>query len=399
MLVRALSCQREIKQEIKRIGADTGSLPYFANKSEILYFKAYGLRPGAANILKQELLSRGGDLIVHKDCVTCKVASTDALLMGTVKTFRQLLDKLDHIPYGNLPRLKEALALNLDLAKERKQDMILPRTGKSLNVWGKPLVMGVANLTPDSFYPDSRITDRGLLLKKIEEMINAGVDIVDLGGESTRPGSERVPLEEELDRIIPAVELIRKNLDIPISIDTYKSEIARRALDAGADIINDISGLTFDTHMAKVVSDTKAPVIIMHIQGEPKHMQKDPFYTDVVKELCEYFSERIQYAEESGIGREQIILDPGIGFGKRLQDNLEILKYLDEFKIFGSPVLIGVSRKSFIGDVLQLPVDKRLEGTLAATAIAIDRGANILRVHDVGENRRFIDMLHACKEI
>lgn len=280
-----------------------------------------------------------------------------------------------------------------------KQPVFLPRSGRELDLWDKPLLMGIINLTPDSFYPESRYEDNDLLLKRVEEMIAAGADIIDLGGESTRPGSERVSLDEELHRIIPAVELIRDSFDIPISVDTYKSEVARRSLAVGADIINDISGLNSDPRMAHIVSETGAPVIIMHMQGDPENMQKNPYYDDVVEEICEFFDERIRFAESRGIRRGQIILDPGIGFGKRLQDNLEIIKHLDTFSMFNLPVLIGASRKSLIGDVLNLPVDERIEGTLAIHAVAIEKGARILRVHDVVENRRFVDMLHAIEKV
>ncbi len=280
-----------------------------------------------------------------------------------------------------------------------RQNIFLPRSGKELDLWDKPLLMGIINLTPDSFYPGSRYEDNDLLLKRVEEMIDAGADIIDLGGESTRPGSARVSLDEELHRIIPAVELIRDSFDIPISVDTYKSEVARRSLAVGADIINDISGLNSDPQMAHIVSETGAPVIIMHMQGDPENMQKNPYYDDVVEEICEYFDERIRFAESCGIRREQIILDPGIGFGKRLQDNLEIIKHLDAFNMFNLPVLIGASRKSMIGNVLNLPVDERIEGTLAIHAVAIEKGAKILRVHDVVENRRFVDMLYAIEKV
>lgn len=276
-----------------------------------------------------------------------------------------------------------------------KKNLFLPRLQKELDVWTKPLLMGIINLTPDSFYPGSRLRDNDLLLRKTDEMVNTGADIIDLGGESTRPGSESISLDEELQRLIPAVEIIRKNFDIPISVDTYKSEVAKQSLESGADIINDISGLNFDTEMASIVSEAGAPIIIMHMQGRPKSMQQDPYYEDVIEEICKFFVERIDFAESRGIVREQIILDPGIGFGKRLQDNLKIITFFDKLHVFNLPLLIGASRKSLIQDVLNLPVDERLEGTLAIHAIAIDRGVNILRVHDVAENRRFVDMLQA----
>lgn len=395
MLIRPLATSRSIENEIKNIGADPASSIFFKEKSQNLYFKIYNLKSGAANILKQELLSRGGDLIINHDCVTCKTEYTDALIIATSKTLKQLIQKLKFLPYWELPKIREYLAKCLNA--ETKEDLVLSK-GKKLEVWKKPLLMGIINITPDSFYPDSRIK-KDDLLRTVTEYIEKGADILDLGGESTRPGADVVSLEEELERVIPAVKIIREHFDIPISVDTYKAEVAREAILNGADIINDISGLQSDPEMVNVVKETGAPVVIMHIKGTPKNMQENPTYTDVIKEICEYFIERIEFATSKGIKKEQIILDPGIGFGKRLKDNLEILKYADEFKMFGCPLLIGASRKSLIRDVLNLEVDKRLPGTLAITAKALEKGANIIRVHDIEENRHVIDMLDAINEV
>ena len=270
------------------------------------------------------------------------------------------------------------------------------KIGKNIFELGsRTYIMGILNVTPDSFSDGGKFNSIDRALMHAEKMLEDGVDIIDIGGESTRPGSESISLDEELQRLIPAVEIIRKNFDIPISVDTYKSEVAKQSLESGADIINDISGLNFDTEMASIVSEAGAPIIIMHMQGRPKSMQQDPYYEDVIEEICKFFVERIDFAESRGIVREQIILDPGIGFGKRLHDNLMIITFFDKLHVFNLPLLIGASRKSLIQDVLNLPVDERLEGTLAIHAIAIDRGVNILRVHDVAENRRFVDMLQA----
>lgn len=399
MLIRSLSDQREIQRELEEIGAEKGSLPFFRDKAKVMYFKVYDLKAGAANILKQELLSRGGDLVIHRHSAVCRVDTTDALMMGTAKTFKQLVEKLSFLPYWNFPQLKKDLQHLLKNMGSIKENLFLSRTKSELKTWEKPLIMGIINITPDSFFSSSRVHGENLLLKRVEEMINEGVDIIDIGGESTRPGALVVSLEEELTRIIPAVKIIRKEYSIPISIDTYKSEVARQALWAGADIINDISGLQFDEAMVQVVAEFNAPLVLMHIKGNPENMQQDPFYKDVMKEICDYFADRISYAEAKGVKPSQIIIDPGIGFGKRLQDNLTILKYLDELQVFNLPVLVGASRKSLIRDVLQLSVDERLEGTLATTAVALERGANIIRVHDIKENRRMVDMLCAIKEV
>lgn len=395
MLIRPLSKSRKLTKEISLIDADKGSIPFFKAKSHMLYFKIYGIKSGEANILKQELLSRGGDLVVSQKCAVCGAEETDALIMATRKTLKQLTAKLAFLPYWSLPKIKTQLEEFLQ--ESPKNNLILPRS-RSLDVWNKPLIMGIINLTPDSFYDKSRTKEDELLLK-VKEYIDQGADIIDIGGESTRPGSDSVSLEEELERVIPAVKLIRTKYDIPISLDTYKAEVARQGLEAGADIVNDISGFQFDDEMADLVKETGAPIVIMHMKGNPKTMQDDPKYDDLMKEICDYFEERIEYALSKGIKKEQIILDPGIGFAKRLEDNLAILKYMDEFKVFGLPLLIGASHKSVIKDVLQVPINERLSGTLATTASATQLGANIIRVHNIKENKQVIDMIYAIKEV
>ncbi|SMB91538.1 dihydropteroate synthase [Desulfonispora thiosulfatigenes DSM 11270] len=395
MLIRPLSKRRNLINEIDLIGADKGSIPFFKEKAEILYFKIYGIRSAEANILKQELLSRGGDLVISHQCVVCKTEKTDALILATRKTLKQLINKLTFLPYWNLPKIKKQLE---DYLKETNKDNLNLPKDRVLNIWDKPLLMGIINLTPDSFYAKSRIKKDDLLLK-VKEYIDNGADILDIGGESTRPGSDSVSKEEELERVIPTIQVIRENFDIPISLDTYKAEVAREGIKVGADIINDISGFEFDENMVDVIKETGAPIVIMHMKGNPKNMQENPYYDDVIKEVCSYFVGKIEYALNNGVKREQIILDPGIGFGKRLEDNLTILKYMDEFKMFNLPILIGASRKSVIKDVLNLPVDERLSGTLAITARAAELNTNIIRVHDIRENRQVIDMIEAIKEV
>ena len=258
--------------------------------------------------------------------------------------------------------------------------------GKEFNFKSKKYCMGIINVTPDSFYSGSRVKKDELLMK-VEEMTKEGVDIIDIGGESTRPGSDPVPLEEELNRVIPSVEEIRKNFsDVIISVDTYKSEIAKKALDVGADMINDISACTFDSNMVNVLREYKAPVIIMHIKGTPKNMQNNPEYKDVVREITEFLRERIQFLENNGIESEKIIIDPGIGFGKKLEHNIAIIRRLAELKQLKKPILIGLSRKSMIGMILGgVPPEERLTGTIALNTIALLNGASIIRVHDVKE--------------
>lgn len=227
------------------------------------------------------------------------------------------------------------------------------------------------------------------------KMAEEGADIIDVGGESTRPGSDPLPEEEELSRVIAVISSLAKDTDVLVSVDTYKAEVARQALDAGAQMINDISALRFDPEMKKVVKESQVPVVLMHIKGTPKNMQKDPWYDDVIGEITTYLEQSIKMAQDAGIDRDKIIVDPGIGFGKRLQDNLNILKNLKEFSILKCPILISSSRKSFIGRILDLPVEERLEGSLAALAVAVINGANIVRVHDVKQSKRVAGMVDA----
>jgi dihydropteroate synthase len=258
-------------------------------------------------------------------------------------------------------------------------------------------LMGILNVTPDSFYDGGRHDRLDRALEHAERMAKDGADIIDVGGESTRPGAEPVSLEEEMDRTIPVIEALSTRVDAALSIDTYKSRIAEGAVRAGAEIINDVSGLRFDPEMAGIAARLRVPVVLMHIKGTPRDMQKDPRYEDVVKEISEFLSGSLDIAQNAGIPRSQVVIDPGIGFGKTLDHNLEILRRIDEFKALRCPLLVGVSRKSSIGALLgDAPPDERLEGTLALNAYCILKGVDILRVHDVREHdriRRVLDPL------
>ncbi|MGQ9882051.1 MAG: dihydropteroate synthase [Armatimonadota bacterium] len=260
----------------------------------------------------------------------------------------------------------------------------------------RTVVMGILNVTPDSFYDGGRYAEHGSAVGRALQMVEEGADIIDIGGESTRPGSQPVSEEEELRRVLPVIEAVRARVDVPISIDTTKSRVAEQALQAGACMVNDISGLGFDPRMAEVVAQAGVLCCLMHIQGTPQTMQKNPQYTDVVRDISAYFQERLALAERAGIPRQNIWLDPGIGFGKTVEHNLQILRRLREFTAFGLPILIGTSRKSFIGKVLgDLPPEDRLEGTAATVAVAIMNGANVVRVHDVQVMVRVARMVDA----
>jgi len=254
-----------------------------------------------------------------------------------------------------------------------------------------PLLMGILNITPDSFSDGGKFSSLNKAVLRGIQMAEEGADIVDIGGESTRPGSKPIQAEEEIKRVVPVIKALRKKIKIPISVDTYKSEVAAAALDEGADIINDISALRMDEKTGILAAKRKVKIILMHMQGTPADMQKNPKYKNVIAEIVLFFKQRLKKAKELGIAENKIIIDPGIGFGKTLEHNLEIIKRLEEFKILGRPVMIGPSRKSFIGKILGLGVSERLEGTAAVAAISIFNGADIIRVHDVKEIKRVIE--------
>ena len=259
--------------------------------------------------------------------------------------------------------------------------------------------MGVLNVTPDSFSDGGLYFDSERAVEHAFRLVEDGADILDIGGESTRPGSEAIPPEEELRRTIPVVEAVAKKVRVPVSIDTCKADVARRALDAGASLVNDISGLRFDPEMPRVVAEYQVPVVVMHIRGNPRDMQRAPSYEALIPEIMDYLRISMRLADECGIREEHIIIDPGIGFGKTFDHNLEIIGNLGEFTLLGRPVAIGVSRKAFIGKVLGgAPAAERLEGTAAAVAIAVFNGANIVRVHDVKEMAKVAKVADAIKK-
>jgi len=263
---------------------------------------------------------------------------------------------------------------------------------KEYNLSQRTHIMGILNVTPDSFSDGGEYFDLDKAVDRALEMEKEGADIIDIGGESTRPGAEKITPQEEERRVIPVIEKLRTRLSIPISIDTYKSHIAEHALKAGASLVNDISGLRFDPAMAEIVAKYKVPVVIMHIQGTPKNMQKNPVYKNLLKDIKRYLSESITIAVKAGIAKNKIIVDPGIGFGKTLEDNLRLINKLSFFHTLQCPILIGVSRKSFIGNILNLNKKDRIVGTAAAVAASVIQGANIVRVHDVKEMVQVVTM-------
>ena len=359
-----------------------------------------------ANILKQEMLSLGGDVAVARGALTGKSKKTDCLLMATLSQFNHFVEKLNRQPFG-LDRLAHDLSDSLANYQKDKFNLNLGRYKLALRE-GRTYIMGVVNITPDSFSADglyqglSPLGLKGTLLKGavpdrvfnfVEKMVEDGADIIDIGGESTRPGAWPVPVKEELKRTIPVIKKIAKKIKVPISIDTYKPEVARQALDNGAVMVNNITGL--NNKMAKIASGYKAALVIMHMKGRPRTMQNNPVYASLIDEVTEYLDRAINRAVAWGVDREKIIVDPGIGFGKALEHNLEILNRLKEFKILGRPLLVGPSRKSFIGKILNAGPQERAFGTVSACILAAKNGANIVRVHDVLAVKQAIKVLNA----
>ena len=269
-----------------------------------------------------------------------------------------------------------------------------------LNPKRETLVMGIVNVTPDSFSDGGKFFSPEVAIRHASKLITQGADIIDIGGESTRPGAEQVSESEELKRVIPVIEKIRTdNPTILISIDTTKASVAKHAVEAGADIINDVSGLSFDNNMIGIVESFNIPVVIMHMKGNPQNMQLNPEYKDIVNEILDFFKIKIKIAIQSGINRSMIILDPGIGFGKTVEHNFELLSRLNEFNVLELPIMIGPSRKSFIGITLDLPPEDRLEGTAAAVSAGVMNGASIVRVHDVKSMKRVVRIIEKVRNV
>ena len=344
-------------------------------KMRHLVFMARGLDPRAANILKQEMLSVDGEAAIPYHAISDLDKPTDCLISGTQRQFQIAIAKLIVQPFG-LKELAEELAFTIK-ALDRPRE--------------KPKIVGILNVTPDSFSDGGKYLDSKAAIARAIEMERAGANIIDIGGESTRPGAEPVSPQEQLERVIPVIENL--NLKIPISIDSRSSEVVEKALKAGASMVNLVGGL--NSEMAKILAQYEVPVILMHMLGEPDNMQDDPQYHDVMDEIMDWAREQIETAEKAGIGRGRIIIDPGIGFGKTQEHNLEIIRRLGELRILGVPILLGASRKAFIGKILDAQVDKRLEGSLAAAVLGATNGADMVRVHDIEETVKALAIAHS----
>ncbi|WP_251860170.1 dihydropteroate synthase [Clostridium sp. Marseille-Q2269] len=383
-------------EELSKIGVHDGSINIFMNKNSITPLKIFNVLAPAANIIKQELMALGGDCAINKYCVNCKVETSDIILLGTDRQYKKLLGKLKYMTFFRI----QEIAVELEnYIKNNGVVRTILKDGREIS-YENLRVMGIINCTPDSFYEGSRKNSIEDALKTAEKMLKEGVEILDIGGESTRPGSDPVDEEEEIKRVVPVIrEIKNKFKDAIISIDTYRANTAKAAIEAGADIVNDISAMKYDENMVKVVKEYDVPVILMHIKGKPKDMQIDPVYEDLMKEIHFYFNERIDYCKAHGIREDKIILDPGIGFGKTVEHNLKLMNRIEELKSFNLPVLLAASRKSIIGKVLGDVPEERLEGTIALSCLAVDAGLQMVRVHDVKENIRAIRMLEAVRKI
>lgn len=381
-----------LKREIAALGVHPASVGIFAAKSQIVPLKLTAVRTPAANILKQEMLAAGGDCAVPSGCILNNAVRMDVILLGTVKHYRILVHKLAQMPFFGLSEVKE----NLQKFLAAQQPVTLLADGRTLT-YEKMRIMGILNVTPDSFYSGSRLDGETAVLQRAEQMLADGADILDIGGESTRPGAGAVTPEEEIRRVAPAIEAVKKEFPhCIVSIDTYHAETAQAAIAAGADIINDVTALTGDDKMAQAAADAKVPVVLMHMRGTPKTMQQNCVYADVVTEVAAYLVQRAEELAQLGIGAEKIILDPGIGFAKNTAQNLELLQGLDALTGLGYPVLLAASRKTVIGETLGgLPPQERLEGTIALSCQAVYAAAQMVRVHDVKENTRAVRMLEA----
>jgi len=395
----SLRSAEELAHTLDRVGSDKRSLPFFENRRDLITLMIPSADVRAANIIKQEMLSVGGDAAVHAHAVDCGVKDSAVLLFGTKQQILGVAEKINTMKWWGFPKI--CSDIKTALAEPAKRSHSVLPCGSSLDFGGRMLIMGIVNLTDDSFFAASRTGGSAdTALKMAAELASGGADIVDLGAESTRPGSSRVSEDEEKKRVAQAVRLIRREMpQIPISIDTTRSSVARAALEEGADIINDISGLTFDTDVAKASAEYSAMLVLMHMRGTPETMNGLCQYSDILFEINGFFEKQIAVAASLGLDRSRIILDPGLGFAKNYEQNLYVLRHIEAFRSFGLPLLIGASRKSFIGRASHADnPSQRLEGTLAVTSLCAWLGADIVRVHDAAANRKAADTIAAVKE-
>lgn len=386
-----ITTEEQLLRELRRIKIHPLAEPILLKKGLYKYLLVKDVSPAVGNILKQQMLSAGGEAAVAQGCVDCSIFKTDALLIGTTAQLLTVKEKLKSQPFAVFKEIVDGLEKILSGENKYQQW----QCGKRTFTTGKqPLIMGVLNVTPDSFSDGGKYFSFNAALSRAEELIKEGADIIDIGGESSRPGALPITAEEELQRVLPVIKAVKEKYDAVISIDTYKIEVAKQAINAGAEIVNDITGLRHSPEMRELIARTGVGIVIMHMQGTPQNMQQSPAYSDVVEEIGEFLEIQIQEARIAGIKEEQIVIDPGIGFGKTLQHNLEILASLQQIKgRCQRPLLIGVSRKSFIGKLLgDIPPEERIYGSIGAAIAAVRNGADIVRVHDVRATREALNL-------
>ena len=386
VLIRQID-SRFSKEEMARIGFDSGYVDSASKKYDYRLFKIFGLAPYQATIIKQAALSLGCDAAVHRDVLMCKIDSSDALLGGSVAQIISICGKLKKQPFS-----LSKIAVELE-----KQ--IIPKVApmkirkKLFDFEKKTFLMGILNVTPDSFSDGGKYFEKDAALMHAKELI-AKSDILDIGAESTRPGAQPIEQEEEIRRLLPIIEGIRQiDDDIPISVDTRNSKTARAVLDAGADMINDVSGLSYDPSMADVISDYGVPVVLMHSENAINMQTTHEYKRGVVDDVFFALAKKVDFALSCGIDKKNIILDVGIGFDKTYEENLELIRRMDEFFSLGYPLLAGVSRKSVIKKIAGDDISSRDEATLAVSAYLASKKINILRVHNVSIHRKSIELI------
>ncbi len=380
MRVLFLENRADLDRELARVGADAGSWPIFAAKQRGLAIGIERLSTAGANILKQTALACGADCAVHCRVVSGRKRHSDAVLFATERQLAALAARLGSQPECVSRFVPELTAL---VRRYRHPDLSVRLRGRGVDLGSRTFVMGILNVTPDSFYDGGRHLAADRALAHAEQLAGEGADFIDIGAESTRPGARPGAVREKLARLLPVLRSVRKRAGAWLSVDTTSARVAAACLDEGADMVNDISGLAFDPGMAPLLARRGVPCCIMHIKGRPRTMQRRPRYGDLMAELTAALRAGLDRARAAGLAERQVIVDPGLGFGKTVGHNLEIIRRLSELRSLGRPLLVGPSRKSFIGGVLGLRAEERLEGTLAACVLAARNGANVLRVHDV----------------
>lgn len=374
-LLKTISSDK-LYEEMSSVGFDSSYINYALLKYEYKNIKIFDLSLPQVNILKQTALSVGADCAIHRDILTAAVKTSDCILGGSISQIKKIVEKLKFQPFS-----MGVLAQQIETIMESKESV-------------SPKIVGILNLTRDSFSDGGLFYDYDRAIEHLNKLINDGADIIDIGAESTKPYSMPVSAADQLNVIEPILKHIsKKNIVIPISIDTRSSEVAKRAIELGAYIINDVSGFDFDKNMVKVCADGDVKVIIQHSQGTPETMQNNPEYVHLVDDIFKILNTKIELAQQSGIAKENIIIDLGIGFGKTRKQNFELLNRVDEFKSLGCEVMLGLSRKSLL-NMQNVSNDEKDIYTLVLNTIAIERKVDYLRVHNVSMNRKLVNLMN-----